>query len=62
VSGGGQLNPAPGFGTATAEGRMVLRNWPISGRCDGTLSLRDCVGPKRMFWGTDITRARGGKA
>jgi hypothetical protein len=25
---------------------MVPRDWPVSGRCDGTLPLRGCFGPE----------------
>ena len=38
--------PGAGFVTLTDDGRMVLRDWPVSGRCDGTLPLPGCFGPE----------------
>jgi hypothetical protein len=38
--------PADGFVTVTDDGRMVLHDWPVSGRCDGTLPLPGCFGPE----------------
>jgi hypothetical protein len=47
-----QLSPAASqqrtvcLSLAVSDGRMVLRDWPISSRCDRTLPLPGCFGPE----------------